>query len=208
MKSFPPLAPQHIQNVGIFPLSKQESVPALRHCTKETEAQELGRAEGRSCDSSEATLPSPMSPQSSMGWLSPPQAFQAVHTAMVLSWCEAYNSHTDLPQSLQRRLDHPDPCLPTLRPAVPSTAQRSAQTCARQMVTVTGIKGFNSPRCLFISRAREARDLCIWAAEVGTHFVEPEAEQGSFPNGFTGAVVSRSHPASQPSSLLARLECL
>lgn len=50
--------------------------------------------------------------------------------------------------------------------------------------------------------------VLIWAAEVRTHFVEPEAEGGSFPTGFTGATVSSSHPASQPSSLLAKLELL
>lgn len=148
-----------------FPLSKQETVPTFLHWARETEARELQRAECRSHGSSEATLPSPISPQSGTGWLSPPQGFQAVRTAMGSPWCEPYNGHTDLQQSLQMRADHPDPCLPTLRQAVPSTTQLSAQTCPHQPVPVTEIKGFNSPGCLFISRAWEAGDLCLYGQQ-------------------------------------------
>ena len=126
-------------------------------------------------------LPSLISPQSGMGWLSPPQGFQAVRRAMGSPWCEAYNSCTDLQQSLQTRPGHPDCCLPALRQAVRSTAQRSAQTCAHQPVAVTEIKGFNSPGCLFISRARDVGDLCIWAAEVGTHFGSQRQRRGVSP---------------------------
>lgn len=143
------------------PLSKQKSVTALLHCARETEAQEWQRAECHSHGSLEATLPSPISPQSVMGWLSPPQGLQAVQTAEGSPWCEACDSHTDLQQSLQTRRDHLDHCLPALRRALHSTAQRSAQTCAHYPVAVTEIKGFNSPRCLFISRAGEAGDLCV-----------------------------------------------
>jgi len=112
-------------------------------------------------------------------------------TAMGSPCCKAYSSHTDLQQSLQKSLDHPDSCLPSLRRTVPSTAQRSAETSAQHLVAVTNIKSFNGPGCLFISRAMEVGDLCTRAAEVGTHFVEPERQ--SFPTGCTGTMVSCSH---------------
>lgn len=73
-----------------FPFSKQEPVPGLLHCTRETEAQDLQSAECCSCGSLEAMLPSPISPQSDTGWLSLPQGLQAVHTAMGSPRCKVY----------------------------------------------------------------------------------------------------------------------